>query len=45
MVYSISNGAGSSMSIHASFPGMLRREEVAVLPMGYQGVSHWMAVT
>lgn len=34
MVYTSRSGAGSSMSTHASLPGMLRHEAVEVLPIG-----------
>jgi len=33
-----------SMAIQPHFPEMLRRDSIDVLPMGYQSVSHWMAV-
>ena len=34
MVYTSRNGAGSSISIQASFPGILKHDVVDVLPMG-----------
>lgn len=45
MQYSSVMKPGASIVNQPSLPGMLKRESMEVLPIGYHVVNHWIAVT